>query len=164
MQKSGRLTARRLAHRCVAALSARAARISSGCTEENMPFHVPRARDHDIPDLARENVCALGPSARNVLEEERLQPKSRGVAAGSEALCTLKFGRCRIAPAIPEGVVLARAHPSRASALRPLFHTPPGDYLRRHFRIRRFHHALAPGQDRATSGARISSASGCRRR
>lgn len=97
-----------------------------------MPFHAPRARDHDIPDLARENVCALGPSARDVLEEERLQPKSRGVAAGSAALCTLKLGRCRIAPAIPEGVVLARTHPSRASALRPLFHAPRGDCLRRH--------------------------------
>jgi hypothetical protein len=46
-----------------------------------MPFHVPFVRDHDIPDLAQDNVCDLGLVGRNVPEEERLQPKSCGAAA-----------------------------------------------------------------------------------
>jgi len=70
---------------------------------ENMPLDVLFVRDDDIPDLVQEDVCDLGLVGRNVLEEKRLSLAARGIAARFEELCTLDFGRCRLALAVPEG-------------------------------------------------------------
>jgi ATP phosphoribosyltransferase len=69
-----------------------------------MPFDVLFVCDDDIPDLVQEDVCDLGLVGLNVLEEKRLQLAARGVAARFQELCTLDFGRCRLALAVPDGV------------------------------------------------------------
>jgi ATP phosphoribosyltransferase len=110
VQKSGRLTepSLELLARCGLKLSRGKDQLM--VYGENMPFDVLFVRDDDIPDLVQEDVCDLGLIGLNVLEENCLQLKARGVAARFEELCTLDFGRCRLALAVPEGVAYAGAH------------------------------------------------------
>jgi ATP phosphoribosyltransferase len=103
VQKSGRLTdpSLDLLARCGLKLSrGRDQLMGYG---ENLPLDVLFVRDDDIPDLVQEDVCDLGLVGRNVLEERRLELAARGVVAKFEELCTLDFGRCRLALAIPDG-------------------------------------------------------------
>src|SRR6202158_1761086 len=117
IQKSGRLTDSSLD-----LLSRCGLKLSRGKDQlmvygENMPFDVLFVRDDDIPDLVQEDVCDLGLVGRNVLEEKRLELAARGVAARFKELCTLDFGRCRLALAVPEGVAYAGAESLRGKRI-----------------------------------------------
>src|SRR6202166_3383029 len=109
VQKSGRLTdsSPGLLSRC--GLKYSRGKDQLMCYGENMPLDVLFVRDDDIPDLVQEDVCDLGLVGLNVIEEKRLQMASRGVTARFQELCTLDFGRCSLALAVPEGTAYGGA-------------------------------------------------------
>jgi ATP phosphoribosyltransferase len=104
VQKSGRLTDHSLdlLGRCGLKLSRGKDQLMG--FGENLPLDVLFVRDDDIPDLVQEDVCDLGLVGLNVLEERRLEMRSRGGEAKFEILRPLDFGRCRLSLAVPEGV------------------------------------------------------------
>lgn len=130
VQKSGRLTdpSLDLLSRCGLKLSRGKDQLMG--FGENMPLDVLFVRDDDIPDLVQEDVCDLGLVGRNVLEEKRLQLAARGVAARFQELCTLDFGRCRLALAVPEGVSYAGAESLRGKRIATTYPYLLGEYLR----------------------------------
>jgi len=102
IQKSGRLT-----DPCLDLLARCGLKLSRGKDQlfgfgENMPLDVLFVRDDDIPDLVQEDICDLGLVGLNVLEERRLELKSRGSPARFVALRALDFGRCRLSVAVPQ--------------------------------------------------------------
>ena len=73
----------------------------------------------------------MGLVGRNVLEEKRLELAARGVAARFEELCTLDFGRCRLALAVPEGVAYLGAGSLRGKRIATTYPYVLGEYLRK---------------------------------
>jgi ATP phosphoribosyltransferase len=131
VQKSGRLTdpSLDLLARCGLKLSRGKDQLM--VYGENMPFDVLFVRDDDIPDLVQEDVCDLGLIGLNVLEEKRLQLKARGVAARFEELCSLDFGRCRLALAVPEGVAYTGAQCLAGKRIATTYPYLLAEYLRK---------------------------------
>jgi ATP phosphoribosyltransferase len=130
VQKSGRLTdpSLDLLARCGLKLSRGKDQLM--VYGENMPFDVLFVRDDDIPDLVQEDVCDLGLVGRNVLEEKRLELAARGVAARFQELCTLDFGRCRLALAAPEGVAYLGAGSLQGKRIATSYPYVLSEYLR----------------------------------
>ena len=102
IQKSGRLSepARELLAR--AGFQFRHGGDRLFCRGETLPFDLLLVRDDDIPGLVEEGSCDLGIVGLNLLEERRALQEGAGAPAGTRALLSLGFGRCRLALAVPQ--------------------------------------------------------------
>lgn len=67
---------------------------------DGLPVDLLLVRDDDIPNCVRSGACDAGIVGPDVVEEDRLQCRGPSHVQRLEAL---KFGRCRLALAVPEG-------------------------------------------------------------
>lgn len=100
-QKNGRLSEPGRALLTRSGLSFRESRDRLFCFGETLPIDLLLVRDDDIPGLLAEGTCDLGLVGRNVLEEQRLERASQGLAPAFREIRALGFGRCRLALALP---------------------------------------------------------------
>jgi ATP phosphoribosyltransferase len=131
MQKSGRLTDSSLDLLSRCGLKYSRGKDQLMCYGENMPLDVLFVRDDDIPDLVQEDVCDLGWSGLNVVEEKRLAFAARGIAPLFETVQLLDFGRCKLCIAVPDGFDYRGANRCRASASRRPIRTSCRAFLAR---------------------------------
>ena len=149
VQKSGRLTDHSLdlLGRCGLKLSRGKDQLMG--FGENLPLDVLFVRDDDIPDLVQEDVCDLGLVGLNVLEERRLEMRSRGAEARFEVLRPLDFGHCRLSIAVPEGAVFNGLGSLQDARIATTYPALLADFLARHEIRAEIVHAVGRGGDRA---------------